>query len=104
MRQSDITHHSDRKAKPRGLSLQLDVMGVEGVDVEQLKAAKQDVLELMDRLKCGPILIRLAWHDSGTYDTVSHSRGSPAHWYSTARCRDLGDRRHAESSDLVSSD
>ena len=45
-------------------------MGVKGVDVDQLKAAKQDVLKLLEEKKCGPLLIRLAWHDSGTFDTV----------------------------------
>ncbi|KAL3690506.1 hypothetical protein R1sor_016815 [Riccia sorocarpa] len=35
---------------------------------EQLKAAREDVKKLIAEKKCNPILIRLAWHDSGSYD------------------------------------
>lgn len=34
----------------------------------QLKAAKEDIVELIKKTHCGPILVRLGWHDSGTYD------------------------------------
>lgn len=34
----------------------------------QLCAAKKDLLALIDRENCNPILVRLAWHDSGTFD------------------------------------
>jgi L-ascorbate peroxidase len=33
-----------------------------------LKNAEADVRALIDKLNCNPILVRLAWHDSGTYD------------------------------------
>eukprot|EP01023_Acetabularia_acetabulum_P063533 TRINITY_DN798_c0_g1_i2.p2 TRINITY_DN798_c0_g1~~TRINITY_DN798_c0_g1_i2.p2 ORF type:complete len:316 (-),score=71.75 TRINITY_DN798_c0_g1_i2:186-1133(-) len=38
------------------------------VNVEQLKGAKADVTELIKSTKSNPILVRLAWHDSGTYN------------------------------------
>eukprot|EP00271_Cylindrocystis_brebissonii_P011406 TRINITY_DN288_c0_g1_i1.p1 TRINITY_DN288_c0_g1~~TRINITY_DN288_c0_g1_i1.p1 ORF type:complete len:420 (+),score=99.44 TRINITY_DN288_c0_g1_i1:61-1320(+) len=38
------------------------------VDVEQLKGAKEAVVELLKSKQCNPILIRLGWHDAGTYD------------------------------------
>eukprot|EP00421_Protoceratium_reticulatum_P007601 CAMPEP_0168365670 /NCGR_PEP_ID=MMETSP0228-20121227/4837_1 /TAXON_ID=133427 /ORGANISM="Protoceratium reticulatum, Strain CCCM 535 (=CCMP 1889)" /LENGTH=1329 /DNA_ID=CAMNT_0008378457 /DNA_START=132 /DNA_END=4121 /DNA_ORIENTATION=- len=41
----------------------------EGLDhVEQLKALKKDLFEFVEKMNCNPILVRLAWHDSGTYD------------------------------------
>ncbi|KAI5064371.1 hypothetical protein GOP47_0021041 [Adiantum capillus-veneris] len=35
---------------------------------EQLKKAKEDIKELIQKTHCNPILIRLGWHDAGTYD------------------------------------
>ena len=35
---------------------------------EELKKAKALVKELVKEKSCAPILVRLAWHDSGTYD------------------------------------
>lgn len=34
----------------------------------QMLAMKADILKLIDDINCNPILIRLAWHDSGTFD------------------------------------
>lgn len=45
-------------------------MHVQGVDQTQLKEAKRLILELLHEKKPHPLLIRLAWHDSGTYDKV----------------------------------
>nr|XP_043638932.1 probable L-ascorbate peroxidase 6, chloroplastic/mitochondrial isoform X2 [Erigeron canadensis] len=35
---------------------------------DQLKSAKQDIKELLSTTFCHPILVRLGWHDSGTYN------------------------------------
>ena len=34
----------------------------------QLVALQKDLVKLIDRMNCNPIFVRLAWHDSGTYD------------------------------------
>lgn len=33
-----------------------------------LRACEREMREFIDEENCGPILVRLAWHDSGTYD------------------------------------
>lgn len=36
--------------------------------LQQLKQAKKDIRDMIVEKSCNPIMIRLAWHDSGTYD------------------------------------
>ncbi|GAA0147916.1 hypothetical protein LIER_07499 [Lithospermum erythrorhizon] len=36
--------------------------------VEQLKSAREDIKVLLDTKYCHPILVRLGWHDAGTYN------------------------------------
>jgi L-ascorbate peroxidase len=49
---------------PRPLACAGDV----GSKVAQLQGAEKELRALIERLNCNPILVRLAWHDSGTYD------------------------------------
>lgn len=37
---------------------------------DQLTAAKADLTALIKEKQCNPIMIRLAWHDSGSYNKV----------------------------------
>ncbi|XP_019704327.1 probable L-ascorbate peroxidase 6, chloroplastic/mitochondrial [Elaeis guineensis] len=37
-------------------------------DPDQLKSAREDIRELLKTTFCHPILVRLGWHDAGTYD------------------------------------
>ncbi|KAL8482189.1 hypothetical protein ACS0TY_028373 [Phlomoides rotata] len=37
-------------------------------DPEQLKSAREDIKELLKTKFCHPILVRLGWHDAGTYN------------------------------------
>ncbi|KAK3158178.1 hypothetical protein QOZ80_2AG0133850 [Eleusine coracana subsp. coracana] len=37
-------------------------------DAAQLKSAREDIKELLKTKYCHPIMVRLGWHDSGTYD------------------------------------
>ena len=41
-----------------------------GVDQAQLKKAEGLIRELLKDIKPHAVLIRLAWHDAGTYDKV----------------------------------
>lgn len=45
-------------------------------DPAQLKKAREDIRELIKKTYCNPILVRLGWHDSGTYD--KHIKEWPA--------------------------
>mmetsp|Transcript_21358 Transcript_21358/g.52638 ORF Transcript_21358/g.52638 Transcript_21358/m.52638 type:complete len:320 (+) Transcript_21358:2-961(+) len=36
--------------------------------IAQLKTAKEECWKLCDEKNCNPVLVRLAWHDSGTHD------------------------------------
>lgn len=40
------------------------------VDASIFVAVKRDLLELILTKKCNPLMTRLAWHDSGTFDKV----------------------------------
>lgn len=37
---------------------------------DELRAARSDIEALIRSTNCNPILIRLGWHDAGTYDKV----------------------------------
>jgi len=42
---------------------------VGGLSVEdELRACQKELKELINKLDCNPIMVRLAWHDSGTFD------------------------------------
>lgn len=41
------------------------------INVEQLKEARKELSEYIAGKNCNPIVVRLGWHDSGTYDKVS---------------------------------
>ncbi|EFH50945.1 predicted protein, partial [Arabidopsis lyrata subsp. lyrata] len=47
-------------------------------DPDQLKSAREDIKELLNFKFCHPILVRLGWHDVGTFNkniTVCPQRG-----------------------------
>ncbi|CAL1158961.1 unnamed protein product [Cladocopium goreaui] len=44
------------------------MLGGGSAQVTELRACKKELKELIETRNCHPILVRLAWHDSGTYD------------------------------------
>eukprot|EP01041_Mallomonas_annulata_P010331 gene10331-21559_t len=41
---------------------------LQAVSKDTLQECQKDLFALMDKSNCNPIMIRLAWHDAGTYD------------------------------------
>ncbi|XP_066321777.1 probable L-ascorbate peroxidase 8, chloroplastic isoform X1 [Miscanthus floridulus] len=56
-----------QKAAGRGRGVRV-VRCMAASDAAQLKGAREDIKELLRTTYCHPILVRLGWHDSGTYD------------------------------------
>jgi L-ascorbate peroxidase len=42
--------------------------GVSAEKIQQLKDCKAALADLLDKTNANPLMVRLAWHDSGTYD------------------------------------
>lgn len=55
-----------RVRNPRHLRLVTTMVATK----DQLTAAKAELTTLIKDTKCSPIMIRLAWHDSGSYNKV----------------------------------
>ncbi|XP_006652305.1 probable L-ascorbate peroxidase 7, chloroplastic [Oryza brachyantha] len=58
------------KAAGSGRSVTVRCMAAAGVasGAAELRAAREDIRELLRTTHCHPILVRLGWHDAGTYD------------------------------------
>jgi len=68
-------------------------------DKDQLKGAKKAVEELVRSSHCSPILIRLGWHDAGTFDkSISEW---PKHGGSNGSLRFKPESDHAANAGLV---
>lgn len=39
---------------------------------------KQELKEVIDKGNCAPIMVRLAWHDAGTFDVAKKDKPFPA--------------------------
>ena len=44
----------------------------------EYKACYEELKEVVDKGNCAPIMVRLAWHDSGTFDASKASMPFPA--------------------------
>ena len=49
----------------------LDTPGAKVTSKSQLKECRKRIEDLLKDDGCNPILVRLAWHDSGTFDKVT---------------------------------
>ena len=43
-----------------------------------LTPTPQDLKEMIDKANCAPIMVRLAWHDAGTFDVSKADKPFPA--------------------------
>ncbi len=59
-------------AVPGGIVLDFDVAGYRA----QLSKCRGDLRAFIDAENCNPILVRLAWHDSGTFDAFRRTGGA----------------------------
>jgi len=69
-------------------------------DPTQLKGAKEAIRELIKSKHCNPILIRLGWHDAGTFDK-NITGGWPKHGGANGTLRYRPEQGHAANAGLV---
>ncbi|KAK9993658.1 hypothetical protein SO802_023361 [Lithocarpus litseifolius] len=56
------------RVSERGLSSTASPKCAAASDPDQLQSAREDIKKLLDTSFCHPILVRLGWHDAGTYN------------------------------------
>ncbi|KAG6488931.1 probable L-ascorbate peroxidase 6, chloroplastic/mitochondrial [Zingiber officinale] len=68
-------------------------------DPAQLRSASDDIKELLEKNHCHPILVRLGWHDAGTYD--KNIEGWPKRGGANGSLRFDIELKHAANAGLV---
>ncbi|CAN0212291.1 unnamed protein product, partial [Ascophyllum nodosum] len=68
--------------------------------VKAIKECKEEVIALCKEHHCNPILVRLAWHDAGTFDKDC-KKGFPKRGGATASIRFEPEINHAANAGLV---
>ncbi|XP_062144791.1 L-ascorbate peroxidase 3-like [Alnus glutinosa] len=53
----------------------MDAPVVDAVYLKEIEKTRQDLRALISSKSCAPIMLRLAWHDAGTYDAKSKTGG-----------------------------
>ncbi|XP_022854776.1 L-ascorbate peroxidase 3-like [Olea europaea var. sylvestris] len=48
---------------------------VDGEYLKEIEGARRDLRALISSKNCAPIMLRLAWHDAGTYDAKTKTGG-----------------------------
>ncbi|MED6108457.1 L-ascorbate peroxidase 3 [Stylosanthes scabra] len=74
-------HHHHHSAKPYNRTMAKEgVVGSKGsVDFEyakQIEKARRELRALISSRNCAPLMLRLAWHDAGTYDAKTRTGGA----------------------------
>ena len=93
MRSTFLTLHRSPICRSRQLRVYcqrspMDKIGGRVTAKDQLLQAKKEVEEVIKSVNCNPLLVRLAWHDAGTYDKVGEVDCS------VLGCAELLDRGH----------
>eukprot|EP00937_MAST-01D_sp_MAST-1D-sp2_P004169 g4169.t1 len=68
-------HHVDR-ARRIAVHLRAEPAGATSAHITQLRSAAQAVRALVEEKQCMPIMLRLAWHDAGTYNQDAAHAGA----------------------------
>lgn len=66
--QRAIARTAPRTSRVQVVPRAMSKAAVDSTYVEQLKGAKQELETYIKSKSCNPIIVRLAWHDSGTYN------------------------------------
>jgi L-ascorbate peroxidase len=73
---------------------------VHAASTQDGQKAREALTKLMDSTRCNPILIRLAWHDSGTYSVEAKDQPWPKPGGATASIRFKPELGHAANNGL----
>ena len=80
-------------------------MVVMAVSADRVKAAREKITVLLDSTRCNPILVRLAWHDCGSYSAeASKTEQWPKAGGATASIRfkpELGKKNNLFGNDIA---
>jgi len=74
-----ISRHQIRRHHPHGTMLRrASATAIAAIIGDAEQDARRAVAELVRHRRCGPALLRLAFHDAATFDVASHTGGANA--------------------------
>jgi len=92
----------DKKQKIEDGTITSTATTIDGAAYKKsLYAARDDVDKLLIEKACGPIMVRLAWHDSGTYDIGLKDEAWPNAGGANASIRFKDENSHGANAGLI---